>query len=41
MLSRLEQNAVEKPPHGAGSYHDPDQHHELMERVEGYLRSAT
>lgn len=28
----------EPKPHGAGSYHDPDHHHELVERVETYLR---
>ncbi|MEM8868188.1 MAG: FAD-binding domain-containing protein [Verrucomicrobiota bacterium] len=41
MLSRLNQEAVENPPHGAGSFHDPDQHHELMKRVEDYLRNTT
>lgn len=30
----------EPAPHGAGSYHDPEQHHTLMERVEIYLRKA-
>ena len=27
----------ESAPHGAGSYHDPDQHQILMARVEAYL----
>lgn len=30
--------ASEKAPHGAGSYHDPMQHRELLERHETYLR---
>lgn len=28
----------ENPPRAAGSYHDPLQHHKLMERVENYIR---
>ena len=28
----------EPPPHGAGSFHDPDQHQRLMDRVESMLR---
>lgn len=32
-------NSSEEPaPHGAGSFHDPAHHHELIERVEAYLR---
>jgi len=30
-------NRNESAPHGAGSYHDPDQHHLLMGRIEAYL----
>ena len=28
------QKSGEQPPHGAGSFHDPDQHHRLIDRVE-------
>ncbi|CAA6679015.1 MULTISPECIES: hypothetical protein [unclassified Lentimonas] len=28
----------EYPPHGAGSYHNPDQHRALLERYEAYLK---
>lgn len=27
----------EPPPHGAGSFHDPEQHQSLMDRVERML----
>lgn len=30
----------ESPPHGAGSFHDPTQHFELLDRVEAFLRSS-
>ncbi len=30
----------ESPPHGAGSFHDPQQHFELLDRVENLLRSS-
>jgi hypothetical protein len=30
--------AHETAPHGAGSYHDPEHHHDLLNRVEAYLR---
>lgn len=32
------QKNPEPAPHGAGSYHAPEQQHILMERVENYLR---
>tara|TARA_A100001015_G_scaffold53744_1_gene58961 strand:+ start:3572 stop:3808 length:237 start_codon:yes stop_codon:yes gene_type:complete len=28
----------ERPPHGAGSFHDPDQHRTLLDRVDAMLR---
>lgn len=31
----------EPAPHAAGSYHDPEHHHELIERVEAYLRKQS
>ena len=27
----------EKPPHGAGSFHDPEQHRRLLDRVDEML----
>ena len=33
-LTKPAQDALEKPPHGAGSYHDPEHHNELMDAVE-------
>lgn len=29
----------EMPPHGAGSFHDPEHHFELLDRVEALLRA--
>lgn len=29
----------ESPPHGAGSYHDPEQHRILLDRVDTLLRN--
>jgi hypothetical protein len=29
----------EPPPHGAGSYHDPEQHRILLDRVDALLRN--
>lgn len=31
----------EQTPHGAGSYHDPEHHHKLIDRVEAYLRQQS
>lgn len=31
----------EPEPHGAGSYHNPEHHHDLIERVEAYLRNQS
>lgn len=31
-------NDSESEPHGAGSYHDPQHHHLLMDRVEAMLQ---
>ena len=28
---------TEPAPHGAGSYHDPEQHHLLMGRIDAYI----
>jgi len=28
----------ETPPHGAGSFHNPEHHQNLMDRVDDYLR---
>lgn len=28
------QNEQETPPHGAGSFHDPQHHYDLLDRVE-------
>jgi hypothetical protein len=30
----------ESPPHGAGSFHDPEHHFELLDRVEALLRGS-
>jgi len=30
----------EKPPHGAGSFHEPEHHATLMERLEEYIKNA-
>ncbi|MGB0185044.1 MAG: hypothetical protein ACPF9Q_06390 [Opitutales bacterium] len=30
----------ESPPHAAGSFHDPEHHFELLNRVEQLLRSS-
>lgn len=32
---------TEPPPHGAGSFHDPSQHHVLMDRVADFLEKGT
>lgn len=32
--------AAEKPPHGAGSFHDPEQHQILMKRIEDHIRNT-
>ena len=29
----------ETPPHGAGSFHDPEHHFELLDRVDALLRT--
>ena len=29
----------EKMPHGAGSFHDPEQHYTLMRRIEDYVKA--
>jgi hypothetical protein len=34
---KRQQSGAESAPHGAGSYHDPEQHHLLMARIETYL----
>lgn len=34
------QTTGESPPHGAGSYHDPEQHQQLMQRLTDYLRGT-
>lgn len=34
-------SGAETPPHGAGSFHDPDQHYRLMQRVTDYLAGQT
>ena len=34
----LPKDACEPPPHGAGSYHDPEQHRILLNRVESLIR---
>lgn len=31
---------TEPAPHGAGSFHDPEHHHQLMERIEQMLKDA-
>lgn len=31
----------ETPPHGAGSFHDPEHHRELMDRVEAMREKGT
>lgn len=33
----LPKGACEAPPHGAGSYHDPEQHRILLDRVEALM----
>ena len=34
------ESCAELPPHAAGSYHDPDRHHELMDRLTEFLKQA-
>ena len=29
----------ELPPHSAGSFHNPQHHHDLMDRLQNYLQS--
>jgi hypothetical protein len=36
----LPEGASEPPPHGAGSYHDPEQHRILLDRVEALMRNT-
>ncbi|MGC6425199.1 MAG: hypothetical protein ACON4O_09465 [Lentimonas sp.] len=31
------ESEVETPPHGAGSFHDPEHHQKLMDRIENYI----
>ena len=31
---------AEKPPHGAGSFHDPEHHHILMQRIEDHIQNT-
>ena len=33
-------STFEKSPHGAGSFHNPEQHQVLMERIEDYIRNS-
>ena len=33
-------SSAEEPPHGAGSFHDPEQHQALMDRIETYLKNT-
>ena len=33
-------NNQESPPHGAGSFHDPEHHHELMDRLSQFVRGS-
>ncbi|MGK0309296.1 MAG: hypothetical protein ACJAT5_000363 [Lentimonas sp.] len=33
-------SSFEKPPHGAGSFHDPEQHQIFMERIEDYINNT-
>ena len=37
----LPESTLEQVPHGAGSYHDPEHHHKLIDRVEAYLREQS
>ena len=30
---------LENPPHGAGSFHDPEQHQTLMDRMADYIEN--
>ena len=32
-------SGFERPPHGAGSFHDPEQHQILMKRIETYIKN--
>jgi hypothetical protein len=34
-------SSFEKPPHGAGSFHDPEHHQALMERIEYYIKNTS
>ena len=31
----------EQEPHSAGSFHNPDQHHDWIDRVEAYLKEQS
>ena len=39
-LPSMEAREGEPDPHGAGSFHDPEHHQELMDRVEAMLREG-
>lgn len=32
---------LEKPPHGAGSFHDPEHHRNLMDRLDAMIRAES
>jgi hypothetical protein len=36
----VDRSGAEPAPHGAGSFHDPEHHQQLMDRVEALLRQA-
>lgn len=39
-LSASYSHDVVKPPHGAGSYHDPEQHMDFMKCIEDYINNS-
>ncbi|MFT5836723.1 MAG: hypothetical protein ACI9ZV_000220 [Candidatus Azotimanducaceae bacterium] len=39
-LPSATKNHSEPEPHGAGSFHDPEHQHKLMDRVEAMLKQA-
>ncbi len=37
---KKDSSSIEEPPHGAGSFHNPEQHLMLMDRITKYIKGA-
>lgn len=33
-------STIEEPPHGAGSFHNPEQHQNWMDRISDYIKGT-